>query len=188
MNHLEINLWVKIKEGDLKAFELLFNSYQKGMNTYAFDLIGNWQDAEEIVQDVFQGIWMKKETLQIHTSLKQYLFRSVHNQCITMIRQKKVIIQKSTAFENETIMLAATGLVAKEEFALDQLVASELEQEIDVAINSLPHQCREVFYNSRFENLSIREVADKLHLSESTVKTQLWRAIEKLREMLKHHL
>jgi RNA polymerase sigma-70 factor (ECF subfamily) len=79
-------------------------------------------------------------------------------------------------------------LVAKEEFALDQLVASELEQEIDVAINSLPHQCREVFYNSRFENLSIREVADKLHLSESTVKTQLWRAIEKLREMLKHHL
>jgi RNA polymerase sigma-70 factor (ECF subfamily) len=74
------------------------------------------------------------------------------------------------------------------EYALDQMIAADLEQDVETAINSLPHQCREVFYLSRFENLKIREVATRLNVSESTVKTQLYRALDKLRDLLKEHL
>jgi RNA polymerase sigma-70 factor, ECF subfamily len=67
MNILEQNLWVKIREGDMRSFELLFNTYFKGLHLYALDLVRNTEDAEEIVQDVFYALWDKRQTLNIHT-------------------------------------------------------------------------------------------------------------------------
>lgn len=188
MSVLEKSIWEKIRAGDLKSFEMLFDCYFKGLRTYAQDLLKNSQDAEEIVQDVFYVLWDKRNSILIHSSLKAYLFRSVHNHCINFIQHRQISERKSTEFFQNQVEQTQRSSLVKEEYALDQIMAADLEQEIEEAIKSLPHQCREVFYLCRYNNLKIREIAEKLELSESTVKTQLYRALDKLRVMLKEHL
>lgn len=129
----------------------------------------------------------KRETIFIHTSVKAYLFRSVHNHCLNFIQHRKSTEKSVEFIHGEEGQSHASSLV-NTEYALDQMIAADLEHEVETAINSLPQQCREVFYLSRFENLKIREVATRLNVSESTVKTQLYRALEKLRDLLKEHL
>ena len=188
MKVLERNIWERIRSGDLRSFELLFESYFRGLVNYAQDLLKSNHDAEEIVQDVFFALWEKRDTITIHTSLKAYLFRSVHNHCMNFIQHRQVTHKKTSEFVVSQVEQTGLPFMAADEAALDRMMASELETEIEEAVKSLPHQCREVFYLSRYENLKIREVAERLGVSESTVKTQLARAMEKLRDLLKHHL
>lgn len=187
MHVLEKSIWENIRGGDLRAFELLFESSFKGLHNYATDMLKSSPDAEEIVQDVFFQVWEKRETIFIHTSVKAYLFRSVHNHCLNFIQHRKSTEKSVEFIHGEEGQSHASSLV-NTEYALDQMIAADLEHEVETAINSLPQQCREVFYLSRFENLKIREVATRLNVSESTVKTQLYRALEKLRDLLKEHL
>lgn len=188
MNILEQSIWIKIQTGDLQSFEILFNTYYKGLLLYAQDLLRNRQDAEENVLDIFHTLWEKKDTIVIHTSVKSYLLRSIHNRCIDFLRRKKSVQNKKHGYLYEMNDQPVSTIDVKEEFTLEHLYATELEQDIDKVINSLPHQCREVFCLSRFEQLRIREIAEKLNISESTVKTQISRALNKLRQHLKDHL
>jgi RNA polymerase sigma-70 factor (ECF subfamily) len=188
MNPIEIVLWENIKEGDLKSFELLFHSYYRSLHTYATDLLSNTQDGEEIVLDFFYNLWDKRESIHILTSLKYYLYRSVHNSCINFIKHRQAEYRKRTDFKNEVMNDAQLNLLISEDFLLEKLTAHELEQEVMEVINQLPHQCREIFYLSRFENKKIREVAEMLNISESTVKTQIFRALEKIKDQLNRHL
>jgi RNA polymerase sigma-70 factor (ECF subfamily) len=188
MNLLEKGIWDNIKEGDLKSFELLFNTYYKGLRIYAMDILKNREDAEEIVLDMFTSLWDNKSNIQIHTSLKAYLYRSIHNRCINLIRRNEVNLRKGTNYANNTLESTDQDIAGKDDSALENLIVLELENNIKAAIEKLPEQCREVFNLSRFEQMKIRDIAMKLNLAESTVKTQLSRAMEKLHEILRNHL
>jgi RNA polymerase sigma-70 factor (ECF subfamily) len=188
MNLLEQGIWERIREGDLKTFELLFNAYYKGLYMYAYDFLKNKEDAEEIVLDIFSDIWSDRMSIIIHTSLKSYLYKSVHNRCINFIKRTEVSRQKAIHYTAEVMIIVDQEINVKEEFALDHLIAQELEKEVESAIATLPGQCREVFYLSRFEQMKINEIAIKLNISVSTVKTHLIRAIDKLRDVLGKHL
>jgi RNA polymerase sigma-70 factor (ECF subfamily) len=188
MNILEQNLWTKIREGDLRSFELLFNTYYKGLYLYAYDLVRSKQDAEENVMDLFQALWSNREIINIHTSLKAYLFRSIHNQCINFMQRKEIVTRRNTAYLDDALCEKDQQILVKEMYALDRLIGLELEKTIEEAVSGLPDQCREVFRMNRFEQMKIRDIAARLNLSESTVKTQLFRAVDKLRQILKKYL
>ncbi|MBN1185748.1 MAG: RNA polymerase sigma-70 factor [Bacteroidales bacterium] len=188
MANLEQHLWRKIQSGDLRSFELLFNDYSRGLYCYAFDLLHNKEDAEENVMDLFHALWENRKTINIRTSLKAYLFRSLHNQCINSIRHREIVARKKSVYIEDTLKDEEMRIPFSETFLLDRLIGAELEKSLEEALAALPGQCREVFQLSRFQNLKIREIAEKLTISESTVKTQLFRAIEKLRDLLKPYL
>ncbi|HKI90120.1 MAG TPA: sigma factor, partial [Draconibacterium sp.] len=75
-------LFEKINKNDVKAFETLFHRYYKSLCLYAAKIIKNDSAAEEIVQDLFVKLWEKRNTLEIKISVKNYLVRSVKNQCL----------------------------------------------------------------------------------------------------------
>lgn len=79
MANLEQHLWRKIQSGDLRSFELLFNTYSRGLYCYAFDLLHNKEDAEENVMDLFQTLWENLVTINNRSSIKSCLFQSIHN-------------------------------------------------------------------------------------------------------------
>lgn len=184
MANLEQNIWRKIQAGDLRSFELLFDTYYRGLYCYAIDLVRNKEDAEENVMDLFQVLWENRETIQIRTSLKAYLFRCIHNQCINFIRHRETLARKSSAYRDEALIYEEQRIPVNETFVFDRLIEAEMEKSLEKALETLPAQCREVFQLSRFQQLKIKEIAEKLSVSESTVKTQLFRAVEKLRQTL----
>jgi len=188
MNLLEQGVWDRIKEGDIKSFELIFQTYYKGLCTYAYDFLRNREDSEEVVFDLFTDIWSDRMQINIHTSLKSYLFRSTHNRCINLIKRLDITRQRKLQYASDILIMFNEVTFTKEEFALDHLIDQELERDISQAIETLPPQCKEIFNMSRFEQMKICEIAAKLGISESTVKTQLVRAIDKLREILGENL
>jgi len=95
---------------------------------------------------------------------------------------------KSNDLVAEFILVNQQLMKARDDCALENLIVMELEKEVESAIATLPGQCREVFYLSRFDQMKIKDIANTLNVSESTVKTQLIRAVDKLRIILGHHL
>jgi RNA polymerase sigma-70 factor (ECF subfamily) len=162
------------------AFEKVFKTYFKGLHAFAYTFVKDDVMAEEIVQNVFFRIWEKKEQLQIDDSLKSYLYRSVHNESLNHIKHLKV----KTSFQ----LQYSGNMESSNQDASNQMIATELETEIEKAINELPQQCRIIFQMSRFEQLKYQQIADQLNISIKTVENQMGKALKVMRSKLIEYL
>src|SRR5690606_19309484 len=129
--------------------------------------------AEEIVQNIFVRLWEKREILTFETSVKAYLYRCIHNDCLNYLKHKKIRAQHR---DHVTFTMSRqTGNTS------DRLEHSELQDRLHHALNGLPEQCRTICQMSRFEELKYREIADQLGLSVKTVENQMGKALRILR-------
>jgi RNA polymerase sigma-70 factor, ECF subfamily len=185
MDNLEewlINTLSSESEG---AFEFIFLSYYSKLTTYAAGILKDDSIAEDMVQDFFVKFWENRKKLQIQISLKAFLYHSIHNQCINYLAHAQVEKKYSTqSLKNYQELLSPVS----PDYPVANLIVKELEGTIKLAIDKLPDQCREVFLSVRYEELSYSEAAEKLGISVNTLKTQLQRALNKLREKLKDYL
>lgn len=185
--NLEQELLRSVVKGNKKGFEILFRTYYKRLCAYAVSFVSQNDLAEDIVTDVFLKLWEKRETQSIPESVSSYLFQSVKNSCINYLNREKN--RKNTISENEINLLnLKIKYPVSDKYPLTDLIGQELEEKIRTEIEKLPEQCREIFYLSRFEELSHKEIAEKLGISENTVKVQIYRALIKLRTGLKDYL
>lgn len=184
---LEHELVKSVSRGNKKGFEILYRTYYKRSCVYAYTFVSQYDVAEDIVGDVFLRLWERRETLNITDSVSSYLFQSVKNSCINYLTREKS--KKQTVSENEINLLnLKINYPVSDKYPLMDLIGQELEAKIKLEIEKLPDQCKEIFYLSRFEELSHKEIAHQLGISENTVKVQIYRALIKLRIGLKPYL
>ncbi len=169
-----------LQEGDETAYEVLFKNYYPRLCHYAFTFLNDKDEAEEVVQSAFMGIWEKRKSLAIQTSVNAYLYRMVRNACLNMIKHTRI---KQIHAHHEL----SKG-EPRHDHVTQSLIATELEQKIYEAINLLPEQCRIVFQLSRFEELKYSEIAVQLEISVKTVENQMGKALKVLRGQLKDYL
>jgi len=161
-------------------FEELFKTHFNALNAYAFTILKDAHQAEEIVQQVFCKIWEKREDLSIHTSLKAYLYRSVYHDSLNFLKHKKVMAQ----YASYTVRQGERNA----ESSSEKVLASELQEKIRDAMNELPEQCRTIFQMSRFEHLKYQEIADVMGLSVKTIENQMGKALRVLRGKLAEYI
>jgi RNA polymerase sigma-70 factor (ECF subfamily) len=166
--------------GDINAYEMLFKTYYKPLCNYAYTFIPDKDEAEEIVQSTFLSVWEKRTTLQIQTSVKPYLYAMVRNACLNVIKHEKIKQKHAT----EELALGQEGY----ESISQTVYGSELERQIQRAMEKLPEQCRLVFKLSRFEELKYAEIATELNISVKTVENQMGKALKIMREQLRDYL
>jgi len=174
----EQNLLAAIRVGDRGAFENAFKTNYQDLCSYAFRYLKEKAASEEIVQEVFVKLWEKRDSLDIKSSLRSYLFRAVHNGALNLI--KHVEVREEYKNFNESAMNSAPEG--------DPVVYSELQAKMKEAIASLPPERRKVFEMSRNEGLKYREIAEKLNISIKTVENQMGKALQHLRVELKDYL
>jgi RNA polymerase sigma-70 factor, ECF subfamily len=186
MNEIsEDQVFLGIQSGNREIFGYLFLKYYEPLCYYAFGIIKSKENAEEIVQDVYVKLWEERSNLNIHTSVKSYLYKSVHNQCINYLDHQKIKLKFSQFHLQENRDLVSPVSL---DYPIANLLIQELDDTINKAIFELPEQCRDVFIKIRHEEMSYAEVADVLGISVNTVKTQLQRAMAKLRVLLREYL
>jgi RNA polymerase sigma-70 factor, ECF subfamily len=172
-----------LQGGDQDSIKFIFDIYYEGLCLFAESIIKDHQAAEEIVEDLFIYIWLNSSTLNINVSIKSYLYRSIHNNCIKYIdkikTQKKAIDSFHYSLLDKELLHPVTP-----DYPISNLIIKELEEKADQVLASLPNQCRDIYILNRFENLSYSEIAKKMDITVSTVKTQMGRAFQKLREAL----
>lgn len=176
----EQQYWQLISEGDKNAFEQVFKAYYKPLCNYACSIIKDIDESEEVVQNMFYNLWNKREAIQINSSVKSYLYRAAHNDCLNKIKHGKI----KSVYAEDYKKSADAGF----EDASKALQAKELGKQINEAIASLPEQCGIVFKLSRFENLKYTEIAEQLNISVKTVENHMGKALKIMRERLKEHL
>src|SRR5665647_984295 len=109
-----------IKRDDNGAYEMVFREYYRPMTAYAFRFLSDLPESESIVQEVFLRLWQKRKETMITTSLQNYLFRSVKNNCINHIEHEKIkaeyqaMIIKNEADRSEYSAVSYTHLRAHE--------------------------------------------------------------------------
>ena len=175
------NKFLAIKNGDQKALETVFRSFYQELFFFAHTFIGESEIAEEVVQDVFIQIWEKKESLEIQTSPKSYLYTAVRNRSINYLKSKLAKIRSETEVTLDMV------IESNHDSADSKLSEKELIQLIQIGIYSLPEKCRIIFKLSRDSGMTYDEIANELGVSKETVKSQIKIALGKLRQFLGKH-
>ena len=161
------------KSGERRDFKALFELYYAPLHRYSFFIIGNSDDAEEVVMDFFLNIWMKRTALNISGSFEAYARRSVHNLSLNRIRDSKGY-RGADLREAETIASISSAGIEEE----------ELETLIWEAVSSMSEKCQKVYFMSRRDEMSDKAIAEELGLSVKSVEGYKTRVLKFLRELL----
>lgn len=177
-----------VPEGNDLDFEKIYAVYYPKLVRFSKEYVLSQADAENIVQDVFLGLWEQKDILSSLHNINAYLFRLMKNRCIDFLRHKIRVEDKKQSIQDVMLREYELKLYSIEHFDESLLSDEEIERIIANAIDSLPQKCREIFVLSRMEGLKYQEIAERLKLSPSTVNNQITIALKKLKEELKEFL
>ncbi len=169
----------KLKVGDHSAFSSIFTAYYNDLVMFATRFTHDLNDAEEIVQNTFLRLWEEHESLNINISLKSYLLKIVQNKCIDWYRHNK-IIRIHTNYMTKTVP----------QFTYDPdryILYSELQEQIEAALEKMPNEISEVFLMNRNKGLKYQEIADILDVSVRTVEVRIGKALHLLHDQLKEY-
>lgn len=170
MNEVLTN--VSDKEAGNISVKHLFDMYYLRLCYFAHKMIDNREAAQDIAQDAFVAFWKKRSDFDNELSAKNFLYLTVKNACLNIIRHQQVekrFVESQDASELE------------EEKISQNIIRAELAGEIHSAIAALPKGCGQVLTLAYFEGLKNEEIASQLGVSINTVKTQKARALQLLR-------
>lgn len=175
-----------IRAGDKVVLERLFKTYYSSLRNYAKIIIKNGVIADDLVQEVFLKLLESNSIIIIDHTAKTYLFRAVHNQCINYLKSLKTTTSLGATTSEE--ILNHSSLITRdfEDNILVRLTSAEMLTYINKEIELLPPQCREIFLLNRQSDMTYNQISEKLGISYNTVKTQVMRALDRLREALKN--
>ena len=163
-----------LSKGNLLAFNTLYKEYSGRLYRFALGYLKSEVEAEELVQEVFTKIWEKRADLKKELSFKSFLFTIAFN-----------IIRKHFRTKAYLSEYFKTGIISDLDMQTSQKITYDsLYQYITELVNQLPARRKEIFIKSRFEGLSINEIAEKLKISHKTVENQLTDALKFIRTNL----
>jgi RNA polymerase sigma-70 factor, ECF subfamily len=163
-----------IREGKQEYFQEVFNAYYESLCHYAYTILRDMDEAEDIVQSMLLKLWEKRENLHITYAIRSYLYKAVHNLCINQLEHRQI---KQKHLEHTTRESAG-------EKQLPEVFPQELGDSIASAIDRLPEQCRIIFKMSRYDEMRYAEIARTLGISVNTVENQVSKALRILRTQL----
>ncbi|MGJ1414164.1 RNA polymerase sigma factor [Sphingobacterium multivorum] len=166
----------RLKQGDRLAFDLVFKSYWDPLLIYLSKLVKDRTDAEDLLQNIFVNLWNKAQSSEIQ-HLHTWLYGAA---------RKSALFYHRTQGNQKKLIASILDYIQVEGFSLsEQQQGKELQQIIDREIEQLPAKMKEVFILSRQEQLSYKEIAERLEISDQTVKKQISNALTILRNNLK---
>lgn len=159
--------------GSDDAFKEIYLRYDKLLYLYAYHKLGNKEEARDMVHDVFAWMLNNREKLDLKTTLSGYLYKSVLNKIFNLFKHRQILKKYADAGNHYIdIESAETDFLIREKD-----VAAMIEKEIQ----AMPPRMREIYELKRNKHLSAKEIALQLDIAESTVTTQMKRAMKHLK-------
>jgi RNA polymerase sigma-70 factor (ECF subfamily) len=178
-----------LRSGDRREFARLVEAYSEPIYRLALKMLNHQQDAEDVLQETFLKAYHNLPAFENRSSLSTWLYRIAVNEALMHIRkQNPDQISIDEPVETDDSEIEARELADWRALPEDQLLSTETRQQLDEAIERLPVTLRTVFVLRDIQDLSVRETAEALNLSENVVKTRLLRARLRLRGLLTGYL
>lgn len=180
---IEKEIVVRFISGSEQAYEVIFNRTKGKLKGFLKKALPKDEDAESVMQDIYLKLWTARKFIQPNKNFETYLFVIARNLLIDLMRKrlhKQRYLEElcRTLQEDQTNNLDTKAVVEY----------SELEKMIIKLIDQLPEKRREIFRLNRLEGLTYKEIAEKLHISENTVDSQMRKALAYFHIEMKHYL
>ncbi len=170
----------RAQRGDMDAFSALVERYQKGVVNLAYRLVGDWDTALDLSQDIFVKVYQRLHTFDTQRPFKPWLYRIATNHCYDYLRRlgrERMVISE----EEIPIRTWSTDRTLDPE---DQVLQSEIQHTVETLVATLPPQYRAVLTLRYLEHLSYKEISEILGIPMGTVKTHIHRARNILKSAL----
>ena len=175
----------QLSNKDEKAYEALFTLYYDKLLHIANGYLGNIQDAEGIIQNIFLKLWEKNIPFEKIDNINNYLFTMTKNACLDFLKHKKIKYSFSKSYFDHKTAIQYQFI---NDDAAAYIIQNELQERISEAIESLPEKCQKVFIKSRFEGMKHSEIAQVFQISKRTVDNHISNALQHLKLHLKEFL
>lgn len=179
------DLFLLAKNGDGRAFEQIVLQTERAVYSLALSIVKKKEDAEDVTQETYLRLWRVASEVKLESSLKLYILRTARNLAFDLIRKN------SKRDEIDTVILDADGefeIEIADDSADSRPDASYLrkveKEAVRQAIEELPAAAREIIVLRDIEGLSYAEIASMLGIAEGTLKSKLFRARERLRQII----
>lgn len=166
-----------LKKGDETAFTEIYNRYWRIIYNHVYKMLLDEEESKDVIQDLFSSLWIKSKNLPEDLNLPGYLYVSARNKVLNLIRNNK--------FQNTYLTSLSKYIDEACTLTLDQLNERDLAAAIEREIQSLPPRMKQVFELSRKENLSYKEISERLGISDETVKKHIHKSIKMIKVNLK---
>jgi RNA polymerase sigma-70 factor (ECF subfamily) len=173
----------RLSRGETAAFRELVEAYKKKMYYFALDMVANPADAEDISQEVFLKAFRSFATFKRNAKLSSWLYRIATNAAIDHLRRKSITPE---AVEDEVLDVARAGF-SESPASPDPARTAEthlLSAQVDQALQKVSSQERAVFLMRHYNDLKLEEIAETMKISVGSVKSYLFRCVQKLRQDL----
>lgn len=165
-----------LKAGDQLAFTEIYNRYWSSMYSHVYKMLRDPDETMDLLQDLFSNLWLKTEELNVNTKLSGLLYLSARNRVFNLIQHNKV--------RNDYLSSVIEFIEEGGTDTMDQLDEKDMVQAIEREIQNLPEKMRLVFEMSRKENMTYKEIAKALNISDQTVRKQVQNALRILKPRL----
>jgi RNA polymerase sigma-70 factor (family 1) len=170
--------FLSFQKGEEQGFNYFFHSYYKSLVHFAQTFLKQTEAAEDVVEDGFVKLWQKRESIQSASAIKPYLYKTVRNACIDILR-KQVHRDAYVVHINKS----------PKEYVPDtthNIITAEAMHQVYIAVQNLPAKYRQVFQMLYVEGKEIKDIAIELNLPLSTLKSQKTRTLELIKKQLPH--
>lgn len=172
---IDTDLLTGLKSDKQGSFENLFNRHWEDLYKKAYRRLQDQSEAEDMVQDIFETIWSRRHSIEIHTSFQAYLQTALKYKIMKWLERKNLHERASAHL--------LYRMEEMESSILEMIAAADVKHTLDEAIQTFPENMRKVFI-LRTESYSIREIAEALGLAEQTVKNNNAEALRRLKVIL----
>lgn len=186
MSGNEKDLLQKARNGDIEAFELLIEKHQKKVFNIALRMIGNYDDASELAQEVFIRVFKSIRSFKEESSFSTWIYRITANVCLDEIRKRKnknfVSLDDDLKLDDGDVKRQVMDPEPTPEILAEK---NETRKIVNEAIQSLPADHRIVIALRDIQGFSYDEISKIVNCPVGTVKSRINRARQTLREILK---
>ena len=172
-NHTCHQLWIAIRQGDEKAFELLYNNTVVSLTSQAYNILKDKELVKDVLQDIFTSLYIRRNELPADLNIIGYLTNAVRYKVSTHLRD-----QLSRNTHHVTILQNELRTAFSQSNPYEQ---TELKKRIRTSIDTLPEKCRQAFMLNHYGSMSYRAIAEEMGISVKTVEKHIGKALQVLR-------
>lgn len=166
------------QNGDQNAFAELYNRYSLSVYQHAYLFYQDYDQAQDITQELFTKLWSKRDRVQVKSNFPAYIHRVVRHMILNKLAHQKIVQKFYDSVQQDP---EPTGNSID-----DYISEKELIEILNKKINKLPKKMREIFILSREEQKSHEEISKILNISKKTVRQQIYNALTILKKSFKH--
>lgn len=179
--------FTKEKKRELVLFHETFQRLHGKLTNFCFYYLRDREESKEIVQEVFLKLWegdYNLDDLHKKSEVDSLLFTMTRNRCLDSLRHKKVELKYNEAKREEYLKYSISEHALNDDNSLEFLISKDIEHAINRAIKELPDSIRETFMLNRYNQMTYKEIAVHLGISEKTVEYRISCALKELRSKL----